>query len=119
MPKPEYKSSRPVPMRFSQLSAPRQAFVRLCQALDYGYIQGLEVRDSNPVFDPPPPVFMDLKLESDDGRRLEADLTDFELRHELCRLLARLDELKDAKIERIEVRAGIPRRLVFRLADAI
>jgi hypothetical protein len=105
------------PVRFSQLSEARQTLVRLCQAINYGYIQGLDVRDSDPVFDQPPLAFMDLKLDADEGQRPEADLPDFELRYELCRLLVRLDELKNGRIERIEVRSGIPRRLLFRLPD--
>lgn len=104
------------PVRFVQLSGPRQALVRLCQAVNYGYIQELSVRDSDPVFNPPPLVLLDVKLDSDYGPRPEADLADFELRHEFCRLMIQLDELKHAKIERIEVRAGIPRRVLFRLA---
>lgn len=58
-----------------------------------------------------------MKLDSDNGPRLESDLADFELRHEFCRLMIQLDELINAKIQWIEVRAGIPRRVLFRLAS--
>ena len=40
-------------IRFSQLSVPRQALVRLCQATNYGQIHHLEIRDSDPVLNPP------------------------------------------------------------------
>ena len=105
-------------VRFAQLSGPRQTLVPLCQDVNYGFIQELSVRDSDPVFNPPPLVLLDVKLDSDNGPRPEADLADFELRHEFCRLMIQLDELINARIERIEVRAGIPRRVLFRVAGA-
>src|ERR1035438_6403887 len=44
-------------LRFSQLSAPRQTLVRLCQAINHGSIENLEVRSSEPVFNPLPPPY--------------------------------------------------------------
>jgi len=114
--RPEKAAAKPaIPSfhRFSHLSAPRQALVRLCQATNYGLIRNLEVRDSEPVFSPPPVVAVDVKLDADEGPRAEVDLPDFELCDEVWRLMARLDDLKNATIDRIEVRAGIPRRIVF------
>jgi len=99
--------------RFTQLSAPRRALIRLCQAANYGQIHHVEIRDGEPVISPPPLVLADIKLDSDEDRRTELDLTDFVLPDEVCRLMDRLDQLKNARIERIEVRAGIPRRIVF------
>jgi hypothetical protein len=58
-------------------------------------------------------VAVDVKLDSDEEPRTELGLTDFVLCDEVCRLMDRFDQLKNAKIERIEVRAGIPRRVVF------
>jgi hypothetical protein len=115
------KPERPNLCRFSQLSASRQALVRLCQATNYGQIHHLEIRDGDPVLSPAPLILADIKLDSDEEPRSEVKLTDFVLRDEICRLMARLDELKDGTIERIEVRAGIPRRVVFeyRLTDAL
>ena len=101
-------------LRFSQLSPPRQMLVRLCQSVNFGQICGLEVRDSDPVFSPPPQVLVDVKLDSDEELRAEINLTDFVLPSEVCRLMYRLDKLKNATIERIEVRAGIARRVVFK-----
>ncbi len=101
-------------LRFSQLSPPRQALVRLCQTIDYGHIQGLEVKDSDPFLNPPPVVMVDLNLDGPEGERPEAELPDFVIRHEISRLMDRLDEMKNGTVERIEVRAGIPRRIVFR-----
>ena len=101
------------PKRFVQLSASRQALVRLFQSVNYGEIQGVVIQNGDPVFHPKPTVLVDVKLDADEGSRPEEGLQDFELRHEVCRLLAHLDELKSGKIERIEVRAGIPRRFTI------
>jgi hypothetical protein len=99
--------------RLNQLSPPRQALVRLFQSLSFGQIIGLSIRNGEPVFHPQPPVLLDVKLDTDDGERPEAGLSDFALRDEVRRLMACLDELSDGKIERIEVRSGIPRRVVI------
>jgi|ERR1051326_1612201 hypothetical protein len=98
---------------FSQLSSPRKALVRLCQTTNYGYIRDLEVRNSDPVFSPPPLVILDVKLDTDEKRREEVELSDFALSAEVCRLLAQLDKIKNGTIERIDVREGIPRRVFF------
>ena len=102
------------PLRFSDLSPARQALVRLCQTMNFGSIRKLEIRDGQPVFDPPPLVLVDVKLDGGDPPRPETDLTDFELTQEVVRLLERLDDRAKTAIEVLEVRAGIPRRLVFR-----
>jgi hypothetical protein len=100
--------------RLSELSAPRQTLVRLCQSVNFGQIRGLEVRDSDPVFSPPPEVLFEVKLDSDVVSRPEIDLEDFVLPAEFCRLMERLDNLKTATIEQVEVRGGVARRVIFK-----
>lgn len=99
--------------RFSQLSAPRQALVRLLQSINFGHVEDLEVRGSQPVFSPAPMVFVEIKLDSAAEPRQEIDLTDFELRCEVIRLMEQFDQLGDASIERIDVRYGVPRRVLI------
>jgi hypothetical protein len=99
--------------RLSDLTPSRQALVRLFQEIDYGEIRGLEIRDSDPLLGSPPVVLFDVKLDADEGNRQEADLPDFALRDEVRRLMARFDDLKNGTIERIEIRSGIPRRVII------
>jgi hypothetical protein len=99
--------------RLSALSTPRQVLVRLCQSIDYGQILDLQVRDREPVFNPPPTLLLDIKLDADSSGRHESELADFVLCDEVCRLLGRIDELQAGRIQRIEVRAGIPRRVLI------
>ena len=101
--------------RLSQLSPARQQLVRLCQALNFGAIRSLEVRGGQPIFEPAPVVVYDWKLEGDDPARLELNAADFDLRSEVCRMLAKLDQVGNGWIERIDVRAGLPRRMLIEL----
>jgi hypothetical protein len=102
-------------VRFSELSPPRQKLVRLCQEIKYGSIRGLQVQDGEPVFDPQPVFLTDVKLDVDRVARPEIDLPDFVLRDEIICLMEHLDELVNTTIECLEVHAGVPRRLIFRL----
>lgn len=101
------------PFRFSQLSGARQALVRLCQAIDYGYIQALRVRDSEPVLDPPPSAFKTVNLDSDESARKEADLADFELRDEFSRLFCQLDQIQNGTVHHVQIHRGLPIRIVI------
>jgi hypothetical protein len=73
---------------------------------------GLEIRDRDPVFSSEPTVLIDVKLDGDGMARPEAELPDFALSQEVRRLLDLIDVLGNGKIERLEVRAGLPRRAV-------
>ena len=100
-------------LRFSQLSASRQVLVRLCQNINFGQVQDLHVRNSELVWDPAPTVLSEIKLDIEEAPRPENELSDFKLSAQIQRLMRRLDQLRDGRIERIEVREGIPRRLVL------
>ena len=56
---------------------------------------------------------VDVKLDGDEGPRPETALADFELRGEVVRLMKCLAGVQNGTIVRIEVRAGIPRRLTI------
>jgi hypothetical protein len=100
-------------LRLSDLSPACQALVRLCQAINHGSIESLEVRHSEPVFDPWPVTLRDVKLGSDEEPRPELALRDFVVTDEIVRLISLLDETKCGTIRRVEVHAGVPRRIVL------
>jgi hypothetical protein len=104
-------------LRFSELSAPRRDFIRRCQRLGFGTIRGLEVRDCEPVLGPRTEVFLDLKLDSDEGSRPELELSDFVVCKEILRFLAKLDSIRSGIVEQVEVRGGMPRRMFFKASD--
>jgi hypothetical protein len=100
--------------RFSELSALRQRLARLCQSTNYGEINNLPVRDREPILsDPQCIVLMDVKLDSEQHPRPEVGQSDFVLSTELVRLVALIDRIQDGKISKLEIRAGIPRRVVW------
>lgn len=101
------------PMRLSDLSQSRQAFVRLCQRINHGSVENLRVENAEPVFDPLPVILRDVKLDRPDEPRAEALLVDFVLAKELVCLLRHLDEMKCGTVRHVEVRAGIPRRILM------
>lgn len=87
--------------------------VRVLQATNFGELQGIHVEDAEPIFDGGSMLVLDAKLDKEEETRPELDLTDFALGVEVLRLMSRLDELRNGIIQRLEVRAGIPRRLIF------
>ncbi len=103
-----------MPQRFSTISTPRQALLRIFQATDYGEIRGLNVYAGEPSFSPQPIVVQDIKLDQDAGGRPESELDDFALCEEVIRLFRQFDEIGSGSIDRIVVAAGIPRRVVIR-----
>lgn len=99
---------------FLQLSKPRQVLIRLCQRVNFGSILSIPVASGDVNLDALPEVSVDVRLDSDVGERPELVLADFALPAETCRLLARIDALKNGVIEKIVVHDGIPRRVVLR-----
>jgi hypothetical protein len=99
---------------FCHLSPPRQHLVRLFQSINYGYLQDLEVRDCEPIFSGCGPiVLVDVRLDSEDRPRDELALADFALCAEICRMMSLLDRVENGRMSKIEVRAGIPRRITM------
>jgi len=100
-------------VRFSQLSAQRQRLVRLCQSINYGVIQRLTVSAGEPTFNPAPSVLVEVKLDGAEGGRAELKLADFIVCDEVRRLMQEIEALGNGSIDRIEVRAGLPRRIIL------
>ena len=103
-------------VRFSELSQPRQMLVRLCQAVDYGSLRQLEIKNREPLFEPPPVLAIDMKLDGTRAVRAELELHYFVLRDELRCLMDHFDRLVTTTIEHLEVHAGIPKRVILILS---
>ena len=101
-------------LRFSELSPPRQALIRQCQRMDFGRILSLEVRNGEPVLGPATAVLLDVKLDSAETSRPEHNPVDFVVCGAIVRLLATLDAIGNGSVEHVEVRAGIPVRMIFK-----
>ena len=102
------------PLRFSQLSPGCQMLVRLCQSINYGHIRNLTVEDQEPVLQGTSVIATtDIRLDAEDPARGELVADDFIVCAEVRRLVALFDKVQNARISKIEVRAGLPRRISF------
>src|SRR5262249_31065859 len=99
--------------RLADLSPPWQSLVRLFQRVNFGEVQRIHVRNAVPVMDDEPVILISVKLDRDNDRRPECDLDDFALRQEVLTLIAELQRFSEWHIATVEIREGIPRRLVF------
>ena len=75
--------------------------------------QVMHVRNAEPIWDPAPTILSEVKLDIEETPRPERDLADFKLSSAIRRLMRQLDHIQEGKIEKIEVREGIPRRLML------
>jgi hypothetical protein len=82
--------------------------VRACQQINFGRIEGLLVRSGEPVFDPPPAVIRTFKFGADNLPRLEQGLDAFKLRAQVLDLFAAFRQLRDARVDVIQVKHGLP-----------
>ena len=97
--------------RFSAVSPRRQQLIRMCQALNCGAFKGIQLHDGDPVL--VSSLIAEERLDLPDEQRPEIQLADFNLSKEWHRLLGRFDQVQNGAIERLEVRAGIPRRVLW------
>ena len=68
------------PITSSSLSEAQRRLVHLLQKVNFGKIEGLQIRSGDPVFEPPPRIVQKLKMGGDNGPRAEAELPDFWLK---------------------------------------
>jgi hypothetical protein len=94
------------------LSGSHRKLVEMMQKLNFGRIEGLQIRDGEPVFNPAPRFIRDIKLGGENGPRPELGRLDFALKSQVVELLEHFTELQNCRIEVLEVKYGLPFRLV-------
>ena len=98
----------------SSLSPELRKLLEVMQKTNYGRIQGLQVRNGQPVFNPPPRLIKDVKLGSVDSEsRAELEAADFILKREHIEFFETLKRVGDGLIETIEIKSGLPFRLTL------
>jgi hypothetical protein len=100
------------------LSPARRRLIELFQQLNFGRVESLNLIDGEPVFEPPPRVVREIKFGGENGPRPERDAVDFSLKSHVVELLRFFDQLGEGTIETIEIRYGLPFRLIYADADA-
>jgi len=94
------------------LSPAYQELLKLVQRHHFCEIQNLEVRGGEPVFDPAPRVMEFIKIGVENRSQPDPRKDDFVLRAPVLELFEHLTQLGDGRIAVIEVRRGLPFKLV-------
>lgn len=94
------------------LSARRIALVELLQDINFGRISRLHFRDCDPVLDPRPVIVREIKLAGENGPRPELGIADFLLKKQVVELFAFFDEHRDGVIDVLEIKHGLPFRMI-------
>lgn len=103
-------------MTKTSLSAPRRRLLETMQRLNFGRIEDLEIRNGEPMFNPAPRVVQDIKLGGENGPRPELGTADFALKSQVAEFFEYLSRLGDGSVEIIEVKHGLPFKLVIEMA---
>ena len=101
----------------SSLSAPRQKLLRTMQQLHFGKIEELAVKGGEPSFSPPPKITQEIKLGVDATERVAPGGGDFALKRHVTELFDHFNRLPDGSVVTIEVRHGLPARLIVARAQ--
>jgi len=102
----------------ADLSPRRVGLLELMQSINFGRIEGLVVRDGEPVLDPRPRIVREVKFGGDNGPRPELGAGDFVLKAQVVELFGFFDRLQDGVVELIEVKHGLPFRMMVPEAAA-
>lgn len=103
-------------MTKTSLSAPRRRLLETMQRLNFGRIEDLEIRNGEPMFNPAPRVVQDIKLGGENGPRPELGTADFALKSQVAEFFDYLSRMGDGSVESIEVKHGLPFKLVIEMA---
>jgi hypothetical protein len=101
------------PMTKVSLPGPQQRLVELLQDINFGRIEGLAVRGGNPILDPPPRIVREIRFCGENGPRPERQAADYLLKVQVVELLRYLDEVRDGTVETLEVKHGLPFRMML------
>jgi hypothetical protein len=90
------------------LSLNKRQLLLLMQRLNFGRIEGLKIRNGEPVLDPPPRVVREVKFGGENGPRAEAGTDDFLLKSQVVDLFRQLEMLRDCTVCVLVVKHGLP-----------
>ncbi len=98
--------------RKASLSPARRRLLELLQQVNFGRLESLVIVNGEPVFDPPPRIVREIKFGGENGPRQELGAEDFLLKAQAVELLAFFDELQNGVIDTLEIKHGLPFRMV-------
>ena len=89
----------------------RQRLLEMMQALRFGQIEGLEVRDGEPVLDPCPRIVRDIVFGKDNAPHRARRWGDFTLKEQVIEMFDVFDQERSLRVERLVVQNGLPVRM--------
>ena len=101
-----------VPNSKASLSPARRRLLEICQQVNFGRVESLVVQGAEPVVDPPPRIVREIKFGGENGPRPELGTADFLLKQQVVELFAFFDELQDGVIAVLEIKHGLPFRVI-------
>jgi hypothetical protein len=96
----------------TSLSAPRQKLLHVMQRNPFSNVD-MVISHCEPSFDPPFKITREIKLGIDTPTQPPAEGADFGLKRAVTDLFAHFDQLRDGTAVTIEVRHGLPARLIL------
>ena len=99
-------------LRRSQLHPRKTYLLDLCRWIGFGFIEGQVVECGLPRFDPMPRIVREVKLVAGGDQPRPPSGVDFELKDEMLMLLNQLEYIGTGVVQRIEVKHGVPFRLI-------
>jgi hypothetical protein len=97
----------------ASLTPSRRRLLELFQQINFGRVEALVLLNGDPVLDPVPRVVQEIKFGGENGPRPELSNGDFHLKSQVIELFQHLDQLGDGTIEAIEVKHGLPFRMIL------
>ena len=99
------------------LSPARKRLLKVMQKINYGRIEGLFVRDGEPVFAPPPKIVRLFLFGKDNGPNAARGSERFSLKKKVAELFEVFDRERTLSIEELMIDDGLPVRMT--VAEAI
>ena len=101
----------------ASLTPARRCVIELMQEINYGRLEGLEVRDCEPVLDPPPRVVRQIVFGKDNGPNACRANDGFALKKKMAELFEFFDRERSFLILELVIDNGLPVRMA--VADVI
>lgn len=111
-PTPARKDRNSLQLSKQELSPSRSGLLELMQSINFGQVLGLIVRHGEPILDPLPRILREHKFGSENGPRPELASRDFHLKSQVVELFGYLDQARNCTIEALEIKHGLPFRMI-------
>ncbi len=92
----------------TSLTPAQRRLVEFIHPVNYGRIEGLAVRNGQPVFDPPPRRLFQEKFSAKKQTEPKPSPAELATKPQVAQLIERLSSLSDETVVSIEIQNGLP-----------